>query len=117
MTFASIVILGAVLTPGMGDPGLPRPSTAVPAVGPSLRRSMAEACWGRGACHDPERVDPSSFLVEEEDEDDTFDDAPLASGHGRDSAAPSIDAAGPCAGRHPAHVPCRSALPTLRLRC
>ena len=117
MTFASILILGAVLTPHMGGPDQSRASTIAAPAGSTLVRSTFEACWDRGDLPDPGRDDPSSFLWEDEDEDDTFEDAPLASGHGRDSAAPMIGAAGPYAGRLPVRVPCRSALPTLRLRC
>lgn len=117
MTIASIWIFWSILTPLAGDRGLSRETTDVPAAVFDLFEMPVEACWDRGDRPDPGRDDPSSFLIEEEDEDDTFDDAPPASGHGRDSAAPPIDAAGPCAGQQPARAPCRSALPTLRLRC
>src|SRR5438067_1182663 len=109
MTIASILILGSISLADAGDTGPPAGSD-----GFAIRLM---ACWERADVGRPGRCDSSSFLCEEEDEDDTFDDAPTASGRGHDVAIPSIDDDGRCRGRHPVRVASRSASPTLRLRC
>ncbi len=111
MTTASILIFCAVPLLHAGEPSSPR------AGGPTFLQMPVVVAWNRGSVDGPARDDLSSFLCENEDEDDTFDEVPLASGHGRDSAAPAIDADGPCAGRHPVRISPRSASPPLRLRC
>jgi hypothetical protein len=108
MTIVSILILGSISLADVGDASLPDAKGIVASVA---------ACWERVEFEETDRNEPSSFLCEEEDEDDTFDDAPPAWGDGRDPAVIVREADSPHSGRRPVRVASRSASPTLRMRC
>lgn len=114
MVFASIILWSASLLHA-GEPGVHRL-----ADGPGPVIALADVAgwsWGRPGDEMPRRSDRKCFLVEEEDEDDTLDDAPLAWGHGASSILAVEGPGGRLAARHAAPASSRSAAPTLRLRC
>ena len=118
MTIAAVILLGWLLPQHAGDLGPARSSAVAGSVGsmlpiPHVGLSSREL--------PPERRPgwkvPPSFLVEEEDEDDSVDEAPLGWAQ-RPGCASAPDApAGRLMGLVPVRVASRSAAPTLRLRC
>lgn len=116
MTIAAILILGWIVPHDAGLPSPARSSMSAPCLGATLPHA---ALSSRELPVDrrPGRKAPVSFLVEEEDEDESVDEAPLGWAQRPGCAAMPDGPAGRLNGRVAVRVSSRSAAPTLRLRC